>query len=51
LPDSWRHGLKALGFPPMLHSQSEDQKNEETRHNSLFATSQVEHLAQDKSNP
>ena len=35
----------------MLHSQSEDQKNEETRHNSLFATSQVEHGAQDKSNP
>ena len=35
----------------MLHSQSEDQKNEETRHNSLFATSQVEHGGQDKSNP
>ena len=34
----------------MLHSQSEDQKNEETRHNSLFATSQVEHAGQDKSN-
>ena len=35
----------------MFHSQSEDQKEKETRHHSLFATSQVEHAGQDKSNP
>jgi hypothetical protein len=35
----------------MFHSQPKDQKNEETRHHSLFATSQVEHAAQDKLNP
>jgi len=34
----------------MLHSQPEDQKEKETRHHSLFATSQVEHAGQDKSN-
>ena len=34
----------------MFHSQPEDQKEKETRHDSLFATSQVEHAGQDKSN-
>ena len=34
----------------MFHSQPEDQKEKETRHHSLFATSQVEHAGQDKSN-
>jgi len=51
LSDGDRHGLKASGFPPLFHSQPEDQKYEETRHHSLFATSQIEHAGQDKSNP
>jgi hypothetical protein len=33
----------------MLHSQPKDQKDQETRHDSLFATRQVEHAIEDKS--